>query len=185
MQKRILLITGVPGVGKTTLLVKVIDALNAKGISVGGMVSREVREGNTRAGFEIIDLINDRSGWLSNVNQKMGPQVGKYHVNLQDLDNIGVRAIEEVIEKCSAVPIDEIGPMELFSQKFKLTTKKALESQKLVIAVVHLKTKDALISFAKQREDSMLFTVTIPNRENLAEQLKNQALLFFSSQQVM
>ena len=85
---RILILTGAPGVGKTTVLTKTVDALKAKGISVGGMISREVREGNVRVGFEILDLTNGKRGWLAHV-KGLGPQVGKYHVNLDDLDNIG------------------------------------------------------------------------------------------------
>ena len=37
---RILILTGAPGVGKTTVLTKIVDAMKAKGMSVGGMVSR-------------------------------------------------------------------------------------------------------------------------------------------------
>ena len=70
MQKRVLLLTGNPGVGKTTVLIKTVDSLKAEGISVGGMISREAREGNVRVGFEIIDLTNDKHGWLAHVNQK-------------------------------------------------------------------------------------------------------------------
>ena len=93
MQKRVLLLTGAPGVGKTTVLIKTVDALKAKGVSVGGMISREAREGNVRVGFEIIDLTNGKHGWLAHINQKSGPQVGKYHVNLADLEKIGAAAI--------------------------------------------------------------------------------------------
>ena len=72
MQKRVLLLTGAPGVGKTTVLIKTVDALKAKGVSVGGMISREAREGNVRVGFEIIDLTNGKHGWLAHINQKNG-----------------------------------------------------------------------------------------------------------------
>jgi len=61
-------------------------------------------------GFEIKDITNDKHGWLAYVNQKVGPQVGKYHVNLEDLENVGVKAIVEAKEKCDVVVIDEIGP---------------------------------------------------------------------------
>ena len=168
--------TGAPGVGKTTVLIKTADALKAKGISVGGMISREVREGNVRVGFEIIDLTNSKRGWLAHVNQKSGPQVGKYRVNLQDLENIGAQAIVEALEKCDAVAIDEIGPMELFSQKFKQAVKQALDGRKLVLAVVHGKARDPRITQAKQREDAEIFTVTLANRENLPEELEKKAL---------
>jgi nucleoside-triphosphatase len=172
---RILILTGAPGVGKTTVLTKTVDALKAKGISVGGMISREVREGNVRVGFEILDLTNGKHGWLAHVNG-LGPQIGKYHVNLDDIDNIGTTAITQALEKCGAIAIDEIGPMELFSQKFKQAVVKALESKKLVLAVVHGKAKDPLVNQIKRRVDAEIFNVTFSNRENLLEQLTKKAL---------
>jgi nucleoside-triphosphatase len=173
---RVLLLTGAPGVGKTTVLTKTVDALKAKGVSVGGMISREVREGNVRVGFEILDLTSGKHGWLAHVNGQGGPQVGKYHVNLDDLDNIGTAAITQALEKCSAIAIDEIGPMELFSQKFKQAVGQVLESKKLVLVVVHGKAKDPLVTQVKRRVDAEIFNVTFSNRENLPEQLTIKAL---------
>jgi nucleoside-triphosphatase len=176
LQKRVFLLTGAPSVGKTTVLVKVVDALKAQGVSVGGMISREARKDNIRVGFEIVDLTSGEHGWLAHVNQKSGPQVGRYHVNLQDLERIGAEAITEATEKCAVAAIDEIGPMELFSQGFKQAAKQALESKKLVIAVVHAKARDPLINEAKQREDAEVFTVTPANRDGLPEKLRKLAL---------
>jgi nucleoside-triphosphatase len=164
LQKRVLLLTGNPGVGKTTVLMKVVNTLKENDHCVGGMISREAREGGTRVGFEILDLSSDSSGWLAHVNQKNGPQVGKYRVNMKDLDLVGAKAIADAVENCAIIAIDEIGPMELFSEKFKEATRKALESSKPVIAVVHWKAKDKLISEAKSREDAETFTVTQENR---------------------
>ena len=180
MQKRILLLTGAPGVGKTTILIKSVEALKAKGVPVGGMISQEAREGNVRVGFKIIDLTNGKHGWLAHINQKSGPQVGKYHVNLQDLNNIGVQAIIDAVRKSEAIAIDEIGPMELFSQKFKQAVKQALESKKLVLAVAHAKAKDPIINEAKQREDAGIYIVTLLNRENLSQDIEKQALTFYA-----
>jgi nucleoside-triphosphatase len=173
---RVLLLTGAPGVGKTTVLTKTVDALKAKGLSVGGMVSREVREGGVRVGFEILDLSSGKRGWLAQVNGQSGRQIGKYHVNLNDLDNIGVAAITQAFENCSAVAIDEIGPMELFSPKFKQAVVQAMESKKLVLAVVHGKAKDPLVTQVKRRVDAEIFNVTFANREKLPEQLIHRAL---------
>ena len=176
LQKQVLLLTGNPGVGKTTVLIKTVNALKAEGISVGGMISREAREGNIRVGFEIIDLTNNKHGWLAHINQRMGPQVGKYHVNIDDIENIGATAIVEAVEKCDVIAIDEIGPMELFSQKFKQAVNQALESRKMVLAVVHAKARDRLINEVKRREDAEIFTVTLANRDSLSEELIKQAL---------
>ena len=176
MQKRVLLLTGDPGVGKTTVIIKVVEALKAEGVSVGGMISREVREGNVRIGFEIIDSTNNKHGWLAHANQKGGPQVGKYHVNMEGLENIGVKAIIQATEKCSVVAVDEIGPMELYSQLFKQAVKQALASNKLVLAIMHAKARDPLISLAKQRDDAAIFTVTLGNRDILPQELCKYAL---------
>ena len=168
---KILILTGAPGVGKTTVLTKIVDALKTKGVRVGGIVTREVRKSNVRVGFEILDLTDNKHGWLAHVNGQSGPQVGKYHVNLNDLDNIGAAAIMQALEKCDVIVIDEIGPMELFSQKFKQVVTQALESKKVMLMVVHGKAKDPLVTQVKRRVDAEIFNVTFSNRENLTEQL--------------
>jgi nucleoside-triphosphatase len=173
---RVFILTGAPGVGKTTVLTKTVDALKAKGVSVGGMITREVREDNVRVGFEIVDLTSGKRGWLAQVDGQSGPQVGKYQVNLNDLDKIGVAAITQALEKCSAVAIDEIGPMELFSPKFKQVVTQVLESKKLVLTVVHGKAKDPLVTQVKRRVDAEIFNVTFSNRKILPEKLILRAL---------
>ena len=157
---------------------KTVNALKERGIRVGGMVSREVREGGTRVGFEILDLTSSRRGWLAHVNQKSGPQVGKYRVNIEDLNTVGAQAVTDAVEKCEVIAIDEIGPMELFSEKFKAAAWKALDSRKLVIAVVHWKAQNKLINEAKKREDAETINVTVENREKLHEQITEKSLGF-------
>jgi nucleoside-triphosphatase len=176
LPKRVLLLTGPPSIGKTTVLMKVVEALKERGIYVGGMISREVRESGTRVGFEILDLSSGRRGWLAHVNQKSGPQIGKYRVNMEDLNAIGAQAIIDAVEKCEVIAIDEIGPMELFSERFKEAVRKALKSHKLVLAVVHWKAQDTLINEAKKREDVETTSVTLENRERLHKQITGNAL---------
>lgn len=169
MKKRILLLTGAPGVGKTTVLLKVIETLKSKGYSVGGMISREVRSCGTRVGFEVLDLSSARRGWLAHVNQKTGPQVGKYRVNMEDLNDIGVNAIVNAVRDADVIAIDEIGPMELFSEKFKHAVMVAVNSGKPLVGVVHWKANDKLIEEAKARDDAEVYNVNFGNREKLNE----------------
>ncbi len=185
LRKRVLLLTGSPGVGKTTLLVKVIDVLKAKGYSVGGMISREVRSCGTRVGFEILDLTSGKRGWLAHVDQKTGPQVGKYRVNLKDLDSVGVEAILKATRESDVIAIDEIGPMELFSENFRRAVREAVESGKLVVGVVHSKARDRLVDAVKTRQDAEVFTVTFKNREKLHQQVIDEALRFLTEQPKM
>ena len=178
LRKRVLLLTGTPGVGKTTVMVKTVDGLKERGVCVGGMISREAREGGARVGFEILDLNTGKDGWLAHMNQKTGPRVAKYRVNMAGLDGVGAQAITNAMGRCNVIAIDEVGPMELFSSKFKTAVRKALESPVLVIAVVHWKADDWLISWAKRREDAETFTVTLENRDALPKLLVKKAVEF-------
>ena len=183
LKKRVLLITGSPGTGKTSVLLKAVDALKIRGYSVGGVISREARVSWTRVGFEILDLGSGRRGWLAHVNQKVGPQVGKYRVNLKDLDNIGANAIVNAAENSDVVAIDEVGPMELLSEKFKEAVKRAVESGKLVVGVVHWKVRDRLIEEVKNREDAEIIVVTYENRNKLHETIVEKAVEFLKTKQ--
>lgn len=180
MKKRLLFLTGSPGVGKTSVLLKVVEALMAKGYSVGGMVSREIRSCGTRIGFEILDLRSHERGWLAHVNQRRGPRIGRYRVNIDGLNAVGVRAIAEAIENSDVVVVDEIGPMELFSERFKETVERAIKSGKLVIGTVHWRVKDSLIDEVRSRGDAEVITVTYENRGALHETVIKKALDFLS-----
>jgi nucleoside-triphosphatase len=167
LQKRVFLITGSPGVGKTTVLLKTTDLLKAKGFTVGGIVSREVRSCGTRVGFEVMDLYTEKAGWLAHTEQKHGPKVGKYLVNLADLDGIGAEAVQIASKECDVVAIDEVGPMELFSRKFRQAVENAVDDRKPVIATIHWKAEDQLVKKTKSRQDAQTFVVTLENRDSL------------------
>jgi nucleoside-triphosphatase len=180
LKKRLLFITGSPGTGKTSVLLKTIEVLKARGYSVGGMISREVRTCGARVGFKILDLGSGRRGWLAHVNQKHGPRIGKYRVNLEDLDNIGAEAVAIAVENADVVAIDEIGPMELHSERFKEAVKKAMVSRKLVVGTVHWKARDRLIQEISAREDAEICKVTYENRGNMHEILVEKAVGFLA-----
>lgn len=165
--KRIMFLTGQPGIGKTSVLVRVLDALKTRGYKVGGMVSREVREGGVRVGFEIVDFETGRKGWLSHVSQPTGPQVGKYRVNLNHLKVIGASSILNAVANADVVAIDEIGPMELFSADFKEAVTQAIRSGKPVLGTIHHRARDPLITNIKTRDDVEILEVTYENRRGL------------------
>ncbi len=175
--KRVFFVTGRPGVGKTTVLLRIVENLKAKNYIVGGMLSREARKGGSRVGFEILDLTTGRKGWLAHVNQPLGPKVGKYRVNLEDLNSVGVKAILEALRKADVIAIDEIGPMELYSQAFIEAVKNALESNKPVIGTVHSRARHQLINYLKNREDSEIFEVTLENRSTLHKLITERILI--------
>jgi len=176
--KRLLFVTGRPGIGKTTVLLNAVEGLRAKGCSVGGMISREVRHEGARVGFQIISLKTDEKGWLAHINQPTGPQVSKYRVNLNDLDTVGVTAIQAALREADLVVIDEIGPMELFSQAFKQGIKDAVDSRKLVLGVIHHSARDPVVEAIRKREDAEILEVTFENRSRVHNILIQNALQY-------
>jgi len=165
--KRLIFVTGSPGVGKTSVLLRSVNGLRDRGYEIGGMISREVREGGVRVGFEIKDFSTEQRGWLAHVNQPTGPKISKYKVNLTDLDAIGVSSILDAIRNADIIIIDEIGPMELFSPAFGEAVVQALESNKPVLGTIHFGLRDSLINSIKKREDAEILEVTYENRETL------------------
>ncbi|MGF7117846.1 nucleoside-triphosphatase THEP1 [Methanobacterium oryzae] len=112
-----ILITGRPDIGKTTVLKKIINSLEEDGYSIGGIICPEIKEEGIRVGFNIIDLANKKKGILSHI-KCIGPKVGKYKINLGDLNEIGVSAIRNSLKESDYIMIDEIAPMELHSKEF-------------------------------------------------------------------
>ncbi len=165
-----ILITGSPGIGKTSILNQIRMVIESYGYNIGGVYTPEIREDNKRIGFSIINLSNKRKGVLaSNVGE--GPRIGKYKVNLKDLDEMGVSAIEKALKDADFIFIDEIAPMELKSHKFIKTVEKALDSEKTVLGVIHKKSTHPFIVKVKNRDDVTIFEVTHENRESLAQEI--------------
>lgn len=175
MKTRVILITGRPGVGKTTVVRKVAERVKAQGLKVGGMISTEIREKNTRVGFEMQDLLTGERGILAHVNIS-GPKIGKYKVSLEDLKKVGASSISRAIDEADVVVIDEIGPMELLSQDFKDSVRKALNSTKIVISTIHYKCRDNLITATKNRRDAKIYEVTVENRDKLPDIIANEII---------
>jgi len=165
--RHLFFVTGRPGIGKTSVLLRAAEELKSKGYKVGGMLSREVREKGVRVGFEIIDFHSGRRGWLAHVNQPVGPKVGKYRVNLNDLEIIGADSIRDAAKNAQIVIVDEIGPMELFSQAFREAVVEAMNSGKPLLGTIHFRVHDPLINMIKNRDDAEIIKVTYENRAHL------------------
>ncbi len=172
--KRIILITGPPGIGKTSILRRTVKELTNRKYKIGGMVCREVREGGIRVGFEIRDLSTGQRGWLGHVNQPTGPKIGKYHVNLTDLDVISAASILDALKNADVLAVDELGPMELLSPAFSNALVKAVESSKPMLGTIHYRLSTPLVNNIKMREDTEILRVTHENRESLHTLIANK-----------
>jgi nucleoside-triphosphatase len=160
--KKNLLIAGLPGVGKTTLIKNLSEALIY--LHPAGFYTSEIREECVRKGFELITLEGSK-GLLSHIDTQSPHRVGKYSVDVKGFEDF-LDAIPFFNPATHLVVIDEIGKMECFSEKFKKLLAKILDSQKLVVATIALKGT-GFIAEIKGRKDVRIFEMTKKNRDFL------------------
>ncbi|XP_066279247.1 cancer-related nucleoside-triphosphatase homolog isoform X1 [Branchiostoma lanceolatum] len=177
---RHVLLTGPPGIGKTTLTQKACEALQTDGVRIQGFYTQEVRTGGKRQGFDVITLEGQR-GSLARVSkqQASGAQgsrgeyrVGQYLVNLPSFEGLALPVLRfkpPSGTKCVYI-IDEIGKMEMFSQHFIQAVRMVLDSPaSTVLATIPVPKGRPLplVEEIRRRKDTTLFTVTKENRDSL------------------
>jgi len=162
LTKNNILITGPPGIGKTTLIKKLSEEL--RDFHPVGFYTGEIREGGIRKGFELISL-DGRKGLLSHIDIKSPYRVGKYKVDIKGFEDF-LDSIAFFDHTVGLIIIDEIGKMEYLSCKFKKLLKEILASRKLVVATIALKGS-GLIAEIKKRDDVKLFEMAQGNRDSL------------------
>ncbi|MCJ7543814.1 MAG: NTPase [Phycisphaerae bacterium] len=162
-----ILLTGRPGCGKTTVVLKVV----AIGIPVaGGFVTEEIRRGSRRLGFEVRDLYSGARAILSHVDRRGPPRVGKYGVDVTSFDRIGVAALWEAIHRRGCILIDEIGKMELCSKSFQDAVTAAMNAELPLLATVPAYAHPFLDTL-RTRQDVTVIEVMAANRDELPARL--------------
>ncbi len=158
-----ILITGLPGSGKTTLIHKLADDLREYGPV--GFFTGEIREHGTRMGFKLTSLDRKRIGVLAHVDIKGPHRVGKYGVDLEGFEQfLGTVPLVDPLPQI--VIIDEIGRMECLSARFRVLVASLLDAPAPVIATIAL-TAGVFIDEVKHRRDVHLYEITERNRDAL------------------
>jgi nucleoside-triphosphatase len=165
--KPVYLLTGPPGTGKTSLIIQVASGMKGK---AGGFYTEEIRSQGVRQGFRLVTL-EGQSAVLSHINFKSPYRVGKYGVDVDSLDRVGVAALNQALRKGELVVIDEIGKMELLSVKFREAVENILKSGKRLLGTIMLNPHpyaDAI----KRQPQVHLVTVTRDNHQPVLAELR-------------
>jgi nucleoside-triphosphatase len=162
-----ILITGPPGVGKTTLTLRVVDLLRQRGEPLAGFTTSDVRRGGRRTGF-VINGIGGLERTLA-VQGGAGPRVGTYGVDVGAFEEVALLELENGLELGSTLVIDEIGKMELLSARFRELLPRIFEVPRL-LATIHQHRHPATDAL-KARPDVRLITIGPHNRGELADEL--------------
>lgn len=158
------LITGKPGVGKTTLVQKIIARMRS--VNMAGFLTAEIRDRKSRLGFELQGLNGERR-ILAHVEIDSRHRVGRYGVDTRGFEEF-LSILDLLNPDVELIVIDEIGKMELFSGRFQNLVRAAMNADKQVLASISLKGNE-FIREIKERSDTHLLEVTHNNRNRLPE----------------
>jgi nucleoside-triphosphatase len=162
-----LLLTGLPGCGKTTVLLRAIAQL--EDLRLAGFYTEEIREHGRRLGFKVAGL-GGGSGVLAHADLKTGVQVGRYGVDLEAFNPLVQAEFGKATGEVDLFVIDEIGKMECHSPVFVAAVGKVLDSNVPVLATIALKG-GGFVGEVKARGDVELLTVSAGNRDRLASEI--------------
>jgi nucleoside-triphosphatase len=164
-----ILLTGLPGCGKTTAVMKVIANLDRE--KVAGFYTEEIRQDGVRMGFRWTRL-DGQGGTLAHVDIRSPAKVGKYGVDIAGFEKNVVPILDPDQTDTELFVIDEIGKMECFSDKFVTVVRRLFGSDRSVLATVAQKG-GGLISEVKNDPGITLFNLTARSRtETIAEILR-------------
>ncbi|KAL7614408.1 uncharacterized protein LOC111915983 [Lactuca sativa] len=176
------LVTGSPGVGKTTLIARVLENLRTSNpnLKIQGFFTREIRQEGERVGFEVVTL-DGRTAPLASINNSSvesirWPTVGRYRVDVASFESLALPELQ-VKEDTDLFVIDEVGKMELFSSLFFPTVLRVLESNKPFLATIPVPKygRDIpAVARLKNHPGAKVFTLTTSNRDDMKNQIYSQ-----------
>lgn len=166
---RILLLTGRPGVGKTTALRRAAERLDD--LSIGGFYTEEVRDdGGRRTGFRAASFGGEQGDarLIASTEFHGSPRVSRYGVDVGAVDEVSERHL--AAEGADAVFVDEIGKMECCSERFIERIRDLLSGGTALVATVALRG-GGLVREVKEVEGAELLEVTPGNRDEMPERI--------------
>src|SRR5271157_966471 len=158
-----LLLTGLPGCGKTTVLERVAEHFGD--LRLAGFLTLELREHGQRVGFEAVGL-GGRRVILAHVRFRSLVSVGRYGVEPDHLVPLINEELTRTPGTVDAFLIDEIGKMECHCPQFTEAVCRLLEGPLPLVASIALRG-GGFIADVKNRPDVQVVEVTHANRDEL------------------
>ena len=133
--KNVFIIAGEIGQGKTTCLIRLIEALKAENISVGGIYSPRIMEGDATIGYDLVNISDQtKEKYLRISDDESLSKIGKYSI-LPPGQSLGYRAF--AVSSIDVMFMDEVGLLELENKGWAKNLNELLNASKshLVLSV--------------------------------------------------
>ncbi|GBC99519.1 Nucleoside-triphosphatase THEP1 [bacterium HR17] len=168
MARKNWLLTGTPGIGKTTVVQRTLNLL-PPAWRVIGFFTEEVREHGERVGFQIVTLDGQRA-WLARKGMASPYQIGRYGVDTDAIARVIVPTLQRALQEADLIVVDEIAKMELCHPAFAEVVWACLDSPRPVLGAIQ-QSRLSFLDKVRQRSDVEIVTVTRENRDALPHQL--------------
>ena len=164
-----LLLTAKPRTGKSTAIQKIVNMLGKD--NCGGFYTEEIREDGERVGFRICTL-SGKTGILAHINIESRYKISRYGVDIKTFERLCIIELENAIkdDNVKYIVIDEIGPMQLFSERYKEFLLQLLDCYKPVVGAIFMNSYEWLDDF-KKKNNVNLTEITFENRDKLPLQV--------------
>ncbi|MFC2065740.1 nucleoside-triphosphatase [Chloroflexota bacterium] len=146
------LLTGRPGIGKTSLIKQAVAGFKGK---AGGFFTEEIRGQGIRLGFRLVTL-DGQEAILAHIDFDKRYRVSKYGVDIDSLNCIGVSALHHTAKNSDLVVVDEIGKMELFSAEFREAVSQIISSGKKVLGTIMLNSNPWADAIKRQPQVNLI-----------------------------
>jgi len=157
----VLLLTGRPGIGKTTVMLRLAELL--AGRRLAGFTTAEIREAGRRVGFRGTTL-DGCEVVIAHENHSGSLRVGRYGVDVDAIEALAASLAPD--PQVEVYLIDEIGRMECLCPQFVAAVERLRASPTCVVATVS-ESGGGLIAEVKRRPDATILQVTHANRDSL------------------
>ena len=160
-----LLLTGRPGVGKTTALRAASQRLG--GFRLAGFYTEEIRAGRERRGFRLVTFSGE-TAIIAHVDLP-APRVSKYGVDVPSIDRFAA-GLDSPRERSAVHLVDEIGKMECLSEAFVGAMRHLIARGSPLVATV-AQRGGGFIEEVKRGRDVEIWTVTELTRDALPDRI--------------